>query len=83
MRVHIQKWGNSLAVRIPKQFSKALNIKAGSSVMLDTKDDSLLITKTSSELDVLLDEVTGINCHTETFLDDSSLGSERGNVYPR
>lgn len=76
MRVHIQKWGNSLAVRIPKQFSKALNIKEGSSVILDARDASLLITKTSSELDVLLDEVTAINCHTETFLDDSRLGSE-------
>ena len=43
MVVKIQKWGNSLALRIPKAFTREINIEDGSKVNLVLKDGKLMI----------------------------------------
>jgi antitoxin MazE len=48
MKVKVAKWGNSLAVRLPKQFVDALGLKTGSSVDLD-RDGSRLTMETAPE----------------------------------
>jgi antitoxin MazE len=41
--VKIQKWGNSLALRIPKAFTREINIEDGSKVNLVLEDGKLMI----------------------------------------
>ena len=61
MQIQIQKWGNSLALRIPKSFAIETNIEEGSVVNVSINDGKLVIaptTKTKYTLDELL---SGIN----------------------
>jgi antitoxin MazE len=76
MNAQIQKWGNSLGVRIPKTLAKKLNLHSGSEIKFSTKDHHLIITKSHSELDSLIDNISAKNCHRETFYDDNSIGNE-------
>lgn len=43
MTTKIQKWGNSLAVRIPKELAKEASFKEGSVIIFSSKDNSLVI----------------------------------------
>ena len=43
MFVKIQKWGNRLALRIPKAFTREINIEDGSKVNLVLEDGKLMI----------------------------------------
>jgi len=43
MRVKIQKWGNSLALRIPKTFAKEIQIENHSIVDFSLDNDKLII----------------------------------------
>ena len=42
MRVRIQKWGNSLALRIPKPFAEEAGVKEGAAVDLAVVDGKLV-----------------------------------------
>ncbi|HEV7644761.1 MAG TPA: AbrB/MazE/SpoVT family DNA-binding domain-containing protein [Pyrinomonadaceae bacterium] len=44
MRVQIQKWGNSLALRIPKSLGEQIGIKLGSEVDISVQKGSIMIT---------------------------------------
>jgi antitoxin MazE len=59
--VTVQKWGNSLAVRIPSQFAKNLGLKHGSQIELKLLDDGMVIrpVKTKPTLDNLLAQTKG------------------------
>lgn len=52
MITKIQKWGNSLALRVPKAFADSLRLGDGSAVTLDLTDDSLVITKVPSHFSI-------------------------------
>jgi antitoxin MazE len=68
MLVQLQKWGNSLAIRIPKTFAKETAIDQGSFLDLSLVDGKLVatpITETEYSLEALLAEVTEENIHTE------------------
>ena len=43
MTTKIQKWGNSLAIRIPKELAKEASFKEGSVVMFSSEGHSLVI----------------------------------------
>lgn len=75
MDIHLQKWGNSLAVRLPAKFLKHLNLKGGSVMELVLKDDHLLLLPKTYQLTTLLETVTPENCHHE-MLDSDSQGQE-------
>lgn len=66
MKARIQKWGNSLAVRIPKSFAEDLGWSEGFPVDMSPAEDALVI-KTDRErtwdLDTLLARVTDENVH--------------------
>jgi antitoxin MazE len=69
MRARVQRWGNSLAVRIPRTFGRERNLRPESPVEI-TLDDGRLILKPVSEVGVpsleqLLETVTEDNLHTE------------------
>jgi antitoxin MazE len=68
MKIKIQKWGNSLALRIPKAFAFQSRIKEDGYVSL-TLDDNKIIIEPVEEMEYKLDElVAGIkktNLHEE------------------
>lgn len=43
MATKIQKWGNSLAVRLPKKIITRLNLKEGSEVVVDENQNQVII----------------------------------------
>ncbi|MBN1947320.1 MAG: AbrB/MazE/SpoVT family DNA-binding domain-containing protein [Bradymonadales bacterium] len=67
MKAKIQKWGNSLALRIPKPFAQEVGLEENSLVQVSLQGDSLLIrpVNTSPSLSELLDLVTEENMHKE------------------
>ncbi len=78
MKVQVRKWGNSLAVRIPKTFAADLGVAQDSSVELSVEDGCLLIRPSVApryELAALLASVTPKNVHTEIDL-GSAMGKE-------
>ena len=57
----VQKWGNSLALRIPGAFAKEIGLRNDTSVELSQIEGKLVITPLS-ELDITLDKLfAGIN----------------------
>ena len=69
MHAVIQKWGNSLAVRIPKSFANQTKISNGSEVDLSIKKDKLIIVPIKKEeeysLDSFLKKINDSNIHSE------------------
>lgn len=68
MRTSVQKWGNSLAVRIPKAFANDLGIEQDVSVDLSMEDGALVVRpakRVHFELESLLSKVTDENLHKE------------------
>ncbi|NOK63705.1 MAG: AbrB/MazE/SpoVT family DNA-binding domain-containing protein [Chloroflexi bacterium AL-W] len=68
MHTKIQKWGNSLALRIPKSFADEIGLHNDVAVDLAPVDGKLVVTPIPSPAFVLEDLVAGItddNVHTE------------------
>lgn len=67
MRVAVRKWGNSLALRIPKSLAEDSRIASGSEVELTLEDGRLVVTTVlpTVTLDALLAAVTDENRHGE------------------
>ena len=68
MRASVQKWGNSLALRIPKPLADQAHITQGSLVEIKLIDQGLRIEPVVPEaytLDALLEGVTEENMHEE------------------
>ena len=68
MKSHISKWGNSLALRIPKALSSELELEEGAEVEISVQNGSIIIKPVSSNyhLDDLVRGITPENRHTET-----------------
>ncbi len=74
MQATIQKWGNSLAIRIPKAFVKEANVADGTTVDLSVDDGKIVIDphpKSAYRLDDLLKGVTKRNSHAEVVTGDA------------
>ena len=67
MQTHIQKWGNSLGIRIPMKFSHHLKLKAGSLVNVMIEDHRLVILPQRYTLEEMLTGITVDNHHHETL----------------
>ena len=68
MQTKVQKWGNSLALRIPKSFALDMNIKQNELVDLSIGDGKLIITPITEKeysLKELLAGVSEDNLHGE------------------
>lgn len=78
MKVQIQKWGNSLALRIPKSFAVESNIEQGSTVEVSLEGGKIIVfpvVEQDFSLDQLLAEVTPDNLHGEIDT-GASVGKE-------
>jgi antitoxin MazE len=66
MRLRVQKWGNSLALRIPAAFARETGLGSGAEIDLTIDDGRLVITPSPVgpySLSELLDGVTEDNRH--------------------
>jgi antitoxin MazE len=78
MVTRIQKWGNSLALRIPKSFAAEVGLKQDVVVELSLVEGKLVVTPTPEPrltLEELLAGVTEDNLHSEVDT-GSSVGNE-------
>jgi len=78
MKTTIQRWGNSLALRIPKAFAEETHVKEGTPVTLSLSDGSLVIRparRAKESLKALLSQVDSSNRNLAAF-DDDPVGKE-------
>ncbi|WP_341525969.1 AbrB/MazE/SpoVT family DNA-binding domain-containing protein [Nostoc sp. UHCC 0302] len=70
----VAKWGNSLAVRIPQNLAKEINLAEGSEVDISVVDGNLVVKprerRKRYSLDELVKGITSENLHAEV---DSGL----------
>ena len=69
MRTTVQKWGNSLALRIPKVLAQQARVKKGTFVNLTLQRGRMIVAPLREEqitLKKLLTKVTSENRHRET-----------------
>jgi len=68
MRTKIQKWGNSLSVRIPKAVAEKVGLKEQDSLEIEVRDDKVVLLPMKERdysLKELLKGVTKKNLHKE------------------
>lgn len=69
MKTIVQKWGNGLALRIPKALAAAANVAAGTTVDLQISEGKLIVEPSRGphyHLDDLLAEIDVGSLHEET-----------------
>lgn len=78
MYTRIQKWGNSLAIRIPKTFAAEIGLDQDSEIELSLVDGKLVLVPVaprSPKLHELLAGITDENLHEEYAAGDA-VGNE-------
>lgn len=78
MNIQVQKWGNSLAIRLPKAFANQTQIGEGTLVEVKQEDESIIIrpvVKGKYSLKKMLAEVNAKNLHKENKVTEV-LGKE-------
>jgi antitoxin MazE len=79
MKTRVQKWGNSLALRIPKSFAADAGLREDSPVELSLSGGKLIVEPSGAEplsLEELLKGVTDENIHGEWDI-GPPVGKER------
>jgi antitoxin MazE len=78
MKTRVQKWGNSLALRIPKSFADEVGLQKETSVEVSLADGKIVVTRLTKPkltLEQLLSKVTKDNLHHEVDT-GSAVGNE-------
>ena len=67
MALKLQKWGNSIGVRISKSIIEKVDLEVGSEVEIEHKNGKIVITplKKPFVLNDLLSQITKSNLHSE------------------
>lgn len=68
MRTRVQKWGNSLAVRLPRSIAADSGLDADTAVEIVLREGSVVVTRVaepSFTLEQLLAQITPENAHGE------------------
>ena len=68
MKTKIQKWGNSLGVRLPKNITDQKALREGLGVFVVIRNNQIIIEPAENEisLESVLSEITADNLHGET-----------------
>jgi antitoxin ChpS len=77
----IQKWGNSMALRIPAPLLRGLNLSEGQSIALSIEGDALVVrpTRKKYELDALIAQCKPVKARSKAereWLDNAAVGLE-------
>jgi len=78
MKTKVQKWGNSLALRIPKPFADEVGLQPNTSVEVSLQEGKLVVSRSQSSsipLEELLRGITPDNLHREVDL-GTAVGNE-------
>ncbi|TET32504.1 MAG: AbrB/MazE/SpoVT family DNA-binding domain-containing protein [Anaerolineales bacterium] len=77
MKTKVQRWGNSLALRIPKPFAIETDLIEGASVDISLENGKIIVEKSTSGqmLEDLLIRITPDNIHAEIDYGDP-IGNE-------
>ena len=72
MKATIQKWGNSLAIRIPKNITKDSRVSEGSNIDIMVENGKIILSPSPKvySLKELLKNVTDENIHSEISTGD-------------
>lgn len=62
---YIAKWGDSMAVRIPKPIAEQWGVREGSAIELSMRGDRVVMRKRSYRLADMLAEINPDNIHAE------------------
>lgn len=75
MKTKAQKWGNSLAVRVPKGIVEQSGIREGDVLNIEVADESIVLIpqRRGYRLESLLKEIRKDNLH-----DEADFGAPRG-----
>ena len=67
MTVKLQKWGNSMGVRIPKSIIEKVNLEENDELIIEQQDGKIVIFPAKKKLSLsdMMDQVTHENLHTE------------------
>lgn len=80
MSTKIQKWGNSLAIRIPKSYAEALKFDEGSDVKFKIVKDKLVVSrkrKQEFKLEDLLSKISDKCIHKEVVFEKIQVKEEK------
>ena len=79
MNTHVQRWGNSLAIRIPKAFAEETGLAPNDEVEIRVQDGQIILTPTRSQsysLEALLAGITDDNRHNKWDDMGPAVGNE-------
>jgi antitoxin MazE len=75
MVVAVKKWGNSLAVRIPKDIAKSLSIEDNTNLEIKVIDNQMVLKpKKDNYLEELVSKIDNSNLHNE--IETNRVGNE-------
>jgi antitoxin MazE len=78
MKTRIQKWGNSLALRIPRPFAEESNLHEDAAVDISVRNGKLVVVPLREHdftLEQLVEQITPQNRHSEIETGEA-VGSE-------
>lgn len=65
MQSRVQKWGNSLGLRIPKTIAQQAGLSEGTTVNFSVRGNSIVINPQQYSLETMLSQITPDNVHKE------------------
>ena len=75
MVVAVKKWGNSLAIRIPKDIAKSLSIEDNTNLEIEIIDNQMVLKpKKDNYLEELVSKIDSSNLHNE--IETNRVGNE-------
>ena len=75
MRASMGRWGNSLAVRVPKEVAVSLGLREGAAVDLTIQDDTLVLRRRRYDIRELVAAMAGAE-PPPLLMEDEPRGSE-------
>ena len=63
LRIKLNKWGNSLGIRIPKAYIDELDLKENSEMIMKVKKDKIILEKPDDDFEDLISKITDENKH--------------------
>lgn len=70
MQTRIQKWGNSLGLRIPKAIAQQAGLSEGTTVDFVVRGNTIVINPHRYSLETMLSQITPANVHKEVDTGD-------------
>lgn len=79
MRTRVDRWGNSLGVRLPKGVAERIGLREGDRVEMEIDGNAVLMRRAGPRytLDQLLENLTPQSSHEDYFADSGLVGRER------